>query len=147
MVDVGVPALPDPQPQPRLSPRMFPGASMIPDAKRLAADHQNVILHNTHKEQVFIIINRHLQPYNLRPDEQHEFDMLCEDIAYYMRESLPGRGQCVRNGQIVDKPEHPVKVLGIELSQVEERLKKQQAAEARAQQVIERASGSGKGGN
>jgi hypothetical protein len=137
MVDVAERPVPQDVVQPRLTPRTFPGASMIPDAKRLAQDHQNVVLHNTHKEQVWVIINRHLQPYNLRAGEQHEFDMLVEDIAYFMRESLPDRGKCVRNGEIVDKPPHPIKVLGIELRQVEDRLNKEREAEQRAQQEVE----------
>lgn len=108
-------ALPD-QNWARTQPMMI-----APSKDRLSRGHQLVSIKNTSDSTVsiqgrpapqrHIIIDRFNQGHELEAGEtKHNLDMLVDDIAYFLRERIPGR----TNHMGRQKPLHPIQIIGFD---------------------------------
>ena len=113
--DVGVATTGEPHPD---RPPAMP--LPIPSAERLGQPHQVVTLFNSSRDQVHIVIDRHMRPHELAPGERHDgVEMLVEDVESFVHMRSPTRSPVLRYDaktrrmQYMAPPPHPVIIEGI----------------------------------
>jgi hypothetical protein len=104
--------------------RMQP-IQITPHRDRLDAEHQRVTIRNNSRDQVHVVIDRHMVGHEFKPGEtKHDIDMLTSEIAHFLRERDPSR----RDAFGLPKPLHPIEIVGVKLPDSEMPAKPQQGS-------------------